>query len=282
MNFVFIREFLVEASPYLDATELALLNLEKEPSVISHASDAARSWRKLKSLATLFELQPVSTLAFQADQMLQRISTGHLPATENTINLLLGSLDLLVTLPETAQPGGTEPGERIRRQAELLRLQSTPVQQHGEERPPDPATLRSSILIVEDEPINQVLIAECIRKKSSKISIVSVDSAAEGLYWYMTHRFDLVFLDIMMPIIDGHHFLAIIEKNHHAGHLPFIGNIVVQTAVQSIKELTALARKDCILEIIRKPVLPARIDECLDRYCTGTGAGISAPPAQSP
>ena len=106
-----------------------------------------------------------------------------------------------------------------------------------------------------------------VRKFNDGIEIVTVDSAEEGIYYYLTEEFDLVFLDIIMPIVDGNDFLAIVEKNYERGHLKDVSNIVVQTAVESMEQLLSYIKKTCVQEVIRKPVTPERITDCLERYC---------------
>ena len=123
------------------------------------------------------------------------------------------------------------------------------------------------ILIVEDEMTNRLVLETTIKKHNNSIELVSVESAAEGIYHYLTKDIALVFLDIMMPEVDGNDFLYIVEKNIVAGNLTSQGNIIVQTAIQSIEELTNLAQKECVQEVIRKPIALARIRECMDKYC---------------
>jgi CheY-like chemotaxis protein len=106
-----------------------------------------------------------------------------------------------------------------------------------------------------------------IKHVNSNVEIILAESAEEGLYHFFTNKFDLIFLDIMMPVIDGNDFIAIVEKNIAKKNIPNRTNIVVQTALQSIAQLTTLAKKECVQEIIRKPISLTRIAECIERYC---------------
>ncbi len=123
------------------------------------------------------------------------------------------------------------------------------------------------ILIIDDEEINRVLLEEIIHSYDENIAITTTDNASEGLFHYFTRPFTLVLLDIMMPVINGHDFLAIVEKNRQAGHLQYSPNIIVQTAIQSISQLTELTKWECVLEVMRKPIVATRLKEHLNKYC---------------
>jgi CheY-like chemotaxis protein len=71
----------------------------------------------------------------------------------------------------------------------------------------------------------------------------------------------------MMPEVDGNHFISIVEKNRAVHNIGGEVNIVVQTAVQSMEELLNIVRKNCVMEVIRKPILRERIYTCIERYC---------------
>ena len=124
-----------------------------------------------------------------------------------------------------------------------------------------------TILIIDDEKINRTLLHQTVLSCNCTVQVVAVDNACEALFHYFTGHFDLVFLDIMMPEIDGNDFLTIIEKNIAAGNLIHPSDIVVQTAIQSIEELSALTNRECVQEVMRKPLAPSRIKECVERYC---------------
>ncbi len=123
------------------------------------------------------------------------------------------------------------------------------------------------ILVIEDNPVNSRIMETVITKKRPDIEIISVDNGSEAVFFYLTQPFDLVFLDIMMAGINGYQFLSIVEENIKAGHIPFSANIVVQTAITSYAELKALAAKEIVQDVLRKPLTVLTIEECLALYC---------------
>ncbi len=123
------------------------------------------------------------------------------------------------------------------------------------------------ILIIEDEEVPRILIEKNIQKLNKNLKVTSVQSVAEGLFYFFNNHYDLIFLDIMMPKVDGNDFLYIIETNLDKGHIKNTPNIVVQSAIQSIQELSAFTSKECVQEVLRKPLTPQQIESCVERYC---------------
>ncbi len=263
-------EFQAEIAQLIDNLELLVLTLEKKPGDKNTLLAAIRGWHELKSLAGLFESLPIAALAFRIGEVMGQILAGRRVLGEEESNWFLDAIDEIKNFV-SALALGQPPGDTLARIDEELSAYFglTPTPTAGGEGLAAPASppARGDILIIEDESINRTLLEAMIKEQSPLLTITAVDSAAEGLYYYFTRRFDLVFLDIMMPLVDGNHFINIIEKNHQAGHLPFVSNIVIQTAIQSLAQLTALAKRESVQEIIRKPITPRRIGECIRRYC---------------
>ena len=57
------------------------------------------------------------------------------------------------------------------------------------------------ILLVEDTPINQVLVQHLLDRLNQRV--VTVENGAEALERIQQEHFDLVFMDIQMPVMDG-------------------------------------------------------------------------------
>lgn len=273
MDKISATEFQLETGQLLDTIELLILALEKSPQDGPTLLAAIKGWHELKSLAALFELQPIAALAFQVEGILNLFLAGPRVADEEAITLLLGAIDQIQKYIVAGVEGQAEAeSELVRFAEELARFFGwagvAGAAAGGGAPPPHPLPpAQGDILIIEDELINRTLLEAMVHRESALLTITSVDSAEEGLYYYFSRRFDLVFLDIMMPNLDGYHFIDIVEKNRQAGHLRFVSNIVVQTAVQSLAQLTALAKRESVQEIIRKPISAYRVGECIRRYC---------------
>jgi len=81
----------------------------------------------------------------------------------------------------------------------------------------------STILIVDDDPNLREALAESLQSKGYDIAVAN--NGAEALDWL--HKSDapgLILLDLMMPIMDGHEFLA---RRKHEPSLADIPVVVI-------------------------------------------------------
>ena len=67
------------------------------------------------------------------------------------------------------------------------------------------------ILLVEDNKINQLVVAKLLRRLN--IDVVTTDNGAEALDAFNESYFDLVLMDIQMPVMDGYRATAEIRKS---------------------------------------------------------------------
>ena len=67
------------------------------------------------------------------------------------------------------------------------------------------------ILVVEDNRINQLVVAKMLRKIG--MEVVTADNGAEALEAFNNSYFDLVLMDIQMPVMDGYRATAEIRKS---------------------------------------------------------------------
>ncbi len=71
-----------------------------------------------------------------------------------------------------------------------------------------------SILVVEDNKVNQLLMQKTLERKKIKTSLVF--NGQEALNMLQTKKFDLIFLDIQMPVMDGYTTARKIRSNNIA------------------------------------------------------------------
>jgi signal transduction histidine kinase/ActR/RegA family two-component response regulator len=98
-----------------------------------------------------------------------------------------------------------------------------------------------TILVVEDNPINQMVI-KMIVKKWLNTTVVYANNGQEGLDAFKTNQFDIVLMDLQMPIMDGYE-ATIAIRNGEAGisnaKIPIIAVTadVMETTKQRVKEI---------------------------------------------
>ena len=65
------------------------------------------------------------------------------------------------------------------------------------------------VLVVEDSPDNQILIHMYLEKEGAEVTMVS--DGAQGVKSALTEKFDVVLMDIQMPVLDGHEATKILR-----------------------------------------------------------------------
>ncbi len=81
-----------------------------------------------------------------------------------------------------------------------------------------------SILLVEDNELNQRLMKISLSRFNYKVTIAS--NGLEGVEIFSNQNFDLILMDIMMPVMDGFESTKIIRsmeaENSNLKHIPII------------------------------------------------------------
>ena len=81
-----------------------------------------------------------------------------------------------------------------------------------------------SILLVEDNELNQRLMKISLARFSYKVTIAV--NGLEGVQMFSNQKFDIILMDIMMPVMDGFestkHIRNIELQNPNLGHIPII------------------------------------------------------------
>ena len=134
-------------------------------------------------------------------------------------------------------------------------------------------SIARDILLVDDVEINQELARIVMEKQGHRVTIAG--NGAEAVDAFRSQRFDMIFMDIQMPVMDGFQAtLAIRElERERGGHIP----IVAMTAYAASGD-----RQKCLNagmdSYISKPVMPEAIIASVNRYATkSSSTPVSAP-----
>jgi len=124
-----------------------------------------------------------------------------------------------------------------------------------------------SVLLVEDNAVNQRLAARLLEKRGHHVVVTA--NGQEALAALENSAFDLVFMDVQMPVMDGLEATAVIRKKEQltGNHQPIIA-------------LTAHAMKGDQLRCLdagmdgylSKPIRTQELDAILDRFVIGRKA----------
>lgn len=119
--------------------------------------------------------------------------------------------------------------------------------------------MRMSILLVEDNPVNQELATRLLQKR--RYTVVVACNGKEALDYINTQHFDLILMDIQMPIMDGFEATKAIrnqEKNTEK-HVPIVA--MTAHAIKGIKEHCLEVGMD---GYISKPIRYEKLFETID------------------
>lgn len=118
---------------------------------------------------------------------------------------------------------------------------------------------RFNILITEDNPINQQVLKELLTSLNQNFIIAN--NGAEAIKLFQQNEFDLVFMDMNMPILDGFSATKRIRQLETGKEIPII-ILTADTYSLDKKELL----KNGVTQIIHKPVTKDKLSEILKFY----------------
>ena len=117
------------------------------------------------------------------------------------------------------------------------------------------------ILLVEDSPINQLLVVRFLEKRGHKLTVAG--NGKQGLAALENDSFDLALMDVQMPEMDGFEATAVIRENEKTSgkHLPVIA--MTAHAMAGDKERCLAAGMD---GYISKPLQLEELNDLLKRH----------------
>ncbi len=120
---------------------------------------------------------------------------------------------------------------------------------------PDKSNHKGKILIVDDTAVNQKLIESIVKKKN--FSTKTANNGQEALDLASNETFDLIFMDIQMPVMDG------IEATKRIRNQGIKTTIIAITAMPDSQDICIEAGCN---QHLNKPVSKSDIDTILDKY----------------
>ena len=110
-----------------------------------------------------------------------------------------------------------------------------------------------SVLIADDEEFNKVLLRMILKKWNVKYHEVS--NGKEAVEETKNHRYDLVLMDIRMPVMDGITATRHILEDTSSGHIPKIIGVSATSANQDVKKCREAGMTDFISKPYREDAL---------------------------
>ncbi len=108
------------------------------------------------------------------------------------------------------------------------------------------------ILIVEDNPTNQKVVACLLGKRGHQTSVVA--HGGEALKALEAAVYDLVLMDVQMPVLDGLEATRIIRKNPRWSALPIVG-LTAHAMTGDRERCLEAGMNDYLAKPVRTPAL---------------------------
>ena len=121
-----------------------------------------------------------------------------------------------------------------------------------------------NILIVDDSSVMRTMILKSLRMSGVPIGEVhQASNGKEGLEELNKHWVDLVFVDIIMPIMNGEEMIDFMRKEPHMSSIP----VVVISTEGSETRIARLKEKG--VEFVHKPFTPETIRDIIKDLVEG-------------
>lgn len=117
-----------------------------------------------------------------------------------------------------------------------------------------------SILVVEDEAVNRLLLERSLI--ADGLNTATAANGLEALDMLRSRHFDLVLLDIVMPMADGYEVLAEMREDPELRHVPVIVISALED-MESVVRCIELGAEDYLLKPFDPALLRARINSGL-------------------
>src|ERR1019366_5373196 len=132
--------------------------------------------------------------------------------------------------------------------------------------------LQVRVLLVEDNLVNQKVVLAILRKKGYFIDVANDGREALAKLAASLDAYDIVLMDVQMPVLDGLETTRIIRKNHRWDRLPIVA--MTAHAMNGDRERCIQAGMNAY---VSKPVEPSHLVSTIEKLLKEST--LAAPPA---
>ena len=120
-----------------------------------------------------------------------------------------------------------------------------------------------SLLVVDDNEMNRDMLSRRLERQGYRVT-VAVDGR-QALELLNLEEFNLVLLDIMLPVINGYQVLEQLKADQSLSHIP----VIITTALDEADgkaRCMELGADDYLTKPFNPVLLKSRISACLERH----------------
>lgn len=120
----------------------------------------------------------------------------------------------------------------------------------------------ATVLVVDDAEVNRDLLSRRLQREG--YAVVLASDGAEALDIARKQDFDLILLDIMMPVLDGYQVLETLKSDEALRHIPVI-MITALNEIESTVRCIEMGAEDYLPKPFNGTLLKARINASLQK-----------------
>ena len=125
------------------------------------------------------------------------------------------------------------------------------------------ASQQYSLLVVDDNEMNRDLLGRRLQRQGYRVTM-AVDGR-QALEFIAQEPFDLVLLDIMLPVMNGYQVLEHLKADQVLSRIP----VIITTALDESDgkaKCMELGAEDYLTKPFNPVILKSRIADCLERH----------------
>ena len=128
----------------------------------------------------------------------------------------------------------------------------------NDQKPSETNCPQGMVLVAEDVPSNQHLIEELLKRKG--LDAIIVNNGKEAVQAVSEKTFDLIFMDLQMPEMNGYEAIKILQKKHK------ITTPIIALTASSMKKDVDKCLEAGFCDHVAKPIIRKDFDIVLDKY----------------
>jgi adenylate cyclase len=121
---------------------------------------------------------------------------------------------------------------------------------------------KNHLLVVDDNKVNRLLLGHSLEQQGHGVSFA--ENGREALEKLRSERFDLVLLDIQMPVMDGYQVLEQLTTDLHLRDIPVIMTSALDE-LDSVVKCIEMGAEDYLIKPVNPVLLRARLNASLEK-----------------